>query len=478
MQGVRIPVVRRDLRAVWLSLCWRVELRRHCRLKLWMPLWIILLSEPHGFSQKPGTGRQERALGVLQSLSAPADGLPELKRQVDALVAQLGGEQFIEREKANRALSEMPPAIVPILRSAARGKSGDVASRVRGIMVRLEKKRGRASERVNDAVDVLIAAKDKRLFPPLLKLMDEDDARLRYCAAYGIRRASGQAFGFDAHGDAAARARALARWNRWWARSEVGFDFAQSSNSKQPLGVVIADDSGKEIVLVDMLGNVLWSRAVAETPQSASVLANGNYLIAHKQGAVEYDRHHKKVSDIADGTMIYDIERLANGNTLLCYVSSGHVTEVDKAGRAVWKIDGLKSPGAALRQANGRTLISVNHGNRVIEVGQDGKISWEHGGLNNPSDVSRLANGNVLVAEWGNNRAFEVDRTGKEVWSYKHSGNVNGARRLADGTTVIAQDGAVVLVDANGQVKREIHRSKRKYGKVQVVPIPKVLPDP
>ena len=84
----------------------------------------------------------------------------------------------------------------------------------------------------------------------------------------------------------------------------------------------------------------------------------------------------------------------------------------------------------------------------------------------------------MLVGEWGANRAFEVKRSGKVAWEYKHDSNVNGALRLPDGTTAVSQPGAIVLVEKDGKSVRELFKSERKYGKIQLARVPKILPAP
>lgn len=438
--------------------------------------------EPEELETSPPIDHVERkAIAALRGVIDPFAADQELKDQIAALVEQLADGSYSRRESATEDLKQMNPSIAEFLRAANEDDDPEVAVRIKRINQFLKVKSGNIGETVNGALEVLFAKKNRVVIPLLLEMLHHDDERVRYYAAYGIRRATGQTRAFDPHADEAVRRKQLAEWKQWWKSAESGFEFLEPKGGSGEMGIVIANDTQKKIVLVDLKGKVLWERQLKLTPKSATILPNGHYLIAHDKGACEFDRDHKVVWDNKNAglgeKMTYDIQRLPNGNTLVSYVDDGHVTELTREGKVVWQIKGLKSPGAALRLPNGNTLISENHANQVIEVDQEQKTVWKMGPLKNPSDVDILPSGNILVAEWSANRAFEVNRAEKTVWSYQIKDNISSAHRLADGSTLVAQAGSVVIADDQGKELREVYKCNRKYGKVKLISLPLILPN-
>ena len=437
-----------------------------------------------GFAEEPASDKvdTDAALAILQRQVEPLSDPDAMRERVEQLVGSLDSDEFIEREKAVRKLSELPPRIKPILKAAAKGRSQEVVTRSKTVLRKLDERARAEANLAGGAIDDLIAAGDRRVVPLLLDLLESGDRTMRNFAAHGLRQASGKEFGFDAAGTPRERRMAIREFRGWWSESKDSFKFSDAARALSRLGVLIANDVSKEIVLIDLKGKVLWQRSVDLDIKAASLLPNGHYLVAHDMGACEFDRQHKKVWDTSKSglgnTMIYDVSRLKSGNTLLCYVSDGHVTELDPAGRVVWQIEGLSSPGAAERLTNGNTLICENHANRIIEVSRDKETVWEFGDLKNPSGVSSLASGSILVAEWGSKRAFEVTREKDVVWKHEIDAEVSTVSRLPDGNTIVAREGSITLADRRGKLVREIFQCDRRYGKASVVPIPKVLPKP
>jgi len=100
----------------------------------------------------------------------------------------------------------------------------------------------------------------------------------------------------------------------------------------------------------------------------------------------------------------HDVDRKANGNTLICAVSLNemftHPSRVDKQ---------IYMPNNSVR-------------NRVLEVNQRGNKIWEFSGLGMPHEVLELPNGNLLVADTTLDRVIEIDYEMKTIiWSWEPS---------------------------------------------------------
>jgi len=393
----------------------------------------------------------------VRTLTAAAE------RRVEQLIRDLGADSWRVREAATKALSAMDAAVATRVTAAAGSTDPEVATRAAVILKAIERRGAGAGTDLTPAIDTLAAVGDKTLVPALIGLLGHANASVRYAAEYGLRRTTQQRFGYSAFADPADRVAAAAKWRTWWAASKANFAFAKV-RSPTPAGVLIADSTGRRVVAVTLAGKAVWSRKVNGVPYCAAGLDNGHVIVGYASGpqhVVEYDRAFKPVWDTRavrlGAGMIYDVQRLPNGNTVIAYVGAGHVTELTPAGKVVWQMKGLKSPGAAERLPNGNTLIVENHGGRVLEADAAGKVVWQHGGMSNPCDAQKLPNGNVLICEWGKKRVIEVTPAGKVVWERKCAGNVSAARRLPDGTTVMAvRNEGVVVVDPAGKTTRKL----------------------
>lgn len=97
------------------------------------------------------------------------------------------------------------------------------------------------------------------------------------------------------------------------------------------------------------------------------------------------------------------IQKLRNGNYLLCSRSWDMVFEVNTEGKVVWTFGPhvVKQPHCSVRLENGNTLIFDNGNGRVIEVTRSHEIVWEYTGLSSyrGGSCQRLPNGNTLIVD-------------------------------------------------------------------------------
>jgi hypothetical protein len=108
-------------------------------------------------------------------------------------------------------------------------------------------------------------------------------------------------------------------------------------------------------------------------------------------------------------------QRLDDGNTLIgdnsgmLNNSSVRVIEVCHDKEIVWEYDdGLVGVYTIQRLENGNTLICDQFNDRVIEVTPAKDIVWTYGAIDEPGGVQRLENGNTLIGVFGENRVIEV----------------------------------------------------------------------
>lgn len=156
--------------------------------------------------------------------------------------------------------------------------------------------------------------------------------------------------------------------------------------------------------------------------RNARRLANGHYLVAHYGDQVvrEYDPEGRVVRSIPAAGGPHSAARLPNGNTL---VSCGDMPggarafEVDVNGKTVWQVKGDELPGVSLkfvagiqRLPNGNTLLCnwLGHGQfgkapHLIEVTPDKRVVWsfaDHEHMKTISSVQLLdVSGDVTRGE-------------------------------------------------------------------------------
>jgi hypothetical protein len=159
-------------------------------------------------------------------------------------------------------------------------------------------------------------------------------------------------------------------------------------------------------------------------------------------------------------TLPAGIERLPNGNTLICDAGAmgqpnARVIEVDINKHLVWAYvrSDIKWAHTARPTAEGNTLITATDSSRVIEVNPSGNVVWAmSAGLWHPNDAFRLADGNTLITDRDSDFVVEVDSGCNVVWSYNNLSGPHNGNRLANGHTLICNSNAnkVVEVDSAG----------------------------
>ena len=198
-------------------------------------------------------------------------------------------------------------------------------------------------------------------------------------------------------------------------------------------------DWNHRVIEVTPDGTIVWECNGFNRPVDAERLLNGNTLIADRED-------HRVIEVTPDCTIVWEYSteqyrtrganrnRTLNGNTLIA--SSGGVIEVTPDCTIVWEYGGIIFD--AERLSNGNTLITKYYDNRIIEVTPDSTTVWEYTVSSEPYDAERLSNGNTLITNYGNNRIIEVTPDGTIVWEYIGLSSPCDAERLSNGNTLIA----------------------------------------
>ncbi|MDA3926135.1 MAG: PQQ-binding-like beta-propeller repeat protein [Kiritimatiellae bacterium] len=201
-------------------------------------------------------------------------------------------------------------------------------------------------------------------------------------------------------------------------------------------GQILATGAGR-VLRLDAQGNVLWSFKGSNV-SDIWMLPNGNVLFADNQ-AKEVDPKTNKIvwsykSEFGKGGGVFGVQRLENGNTLVCENSTGRILEVDQDGKIVFELQmpfmekGSHNNLRTCRKLkNGNYLVAFKAKKLVREYTPDGKVVQEIKTSNVAFTAVRLPDGNTVVGHIDG--VSEFDRNSKVVWNFN-------AEDLPDGLKV------------------------------------------
>ena len=401
------------------------------------------------------------ARAFLKELVDPTPLPPAARRRAGKLLADVDNESWRVREAASKELVRMGPRAAPLVARAAKDATGELAVRAEQILAAYRAAQAHRPSLLNQAVDLLAGRKDKTVVDSLLVLLGHADGDIRHVTEYALRRITGKRFGYNAHAPEPERRAAARRWAAWWKAGRRTFAFDRAPAGRIA-GVLCRDISGRQLRLIDLEGKTLWSRRMASGLRYAAALPNGNLLFSRSgKGTYSLEEHDAagKVVWRTDGSVLgglpRDVSRLPSGTTLALDLTGRRAVEIDRAGRKiVWQYAlAATNFHSVQRLANGNTLLCSTSG-LAQEVSKAGKVVWSRTDLGATRDVHMLANGNLLVAQYVAGRVVELTRSGQEAWSWSPGVKVRcvAASRLPDGRTVVQAWGpGLFLVDAAGK---------------------------
>ena len=428
---------------------------------------------------RPSPAKIAEAKALLAKTIAPADKLTDATtKRIKELIGKLENPAWKVRESASAELLKSGPEILPLLNEVSNHKDLEVSDRVGVAIKAIQARVEDVGTELNPAINILAAVSDKKLIDMLLQLLDHASMSGRYTSEYALRRLTGKNFGFNTRDEPGVRKLAADKWRKWWKESKASFSYDKAKIKARSMALLISNNTSRTITAVTLAGKTAWSKVMRTTLYCATGTGNGNIIVGYSSGTKNIEEYNQKGTSVWSPTGVpngtggvFDIERLANGNTLIAYTHRGHVTEINAKGKVVWTMTGLKSPTSAQRLKNGNTLIAEHGSTRVIEVDRKNKIVWQKTGLKSPSDALALPNGNVLIGEYSGKRVLEVDRTGKIIWQRMCPAAVSGVCMLPDGTIAITNSKeGVILLRRDGKKIRQLLAHNGSWGKIRLVP--------
>lgn len=316
------------------------------------------------------------------------------------------------------------------------------------------------------AAEALLFGGDRTAVPVVIALLTEAPLSQSWQIEELLFRLAGEQPPAISLGDGslAARHKARAAWDAWWAKNGGRVDLARLGSGRGLVGLTLGVEySTNRVWECARDGSFRWEITTVQGPMEAWALPGNRVLIAAQNGVSECDFKGKVLRSFEGTAGATACQRLPNGNTFVCtynnvmefgrdgrkiyahnipgsnairkhrnghiiYTTHNEIVEMDTAGKMVRKVPlPPQSMWVGLDDVPGdRFMVANSSTGRVLEVSAAGKVLWE-GNVSGACGVSRLPNGHVLVA--GPNRVVELERGGKIVWEKKVTGYARRVHR-------------------------------------------------
>jgi hypothetical protein len=412
-------------------------------------------------------------------------------REIEALVRQLGDDDFEVRERASRQLIARGRAARPFLEKVLKNRDPEVARRASEALQLLEgdgdlqlqravlrllaktKPAGavetilrflpfEADQNVQEeglSALVVLGTKDGLLHPALVDSLREREPVRRGAAAFVVGRS----------GDASLRQKVFPLLAD--ADEDVRFRAIQ--------GLLAARERRAVPPLIDFLKTGVTEKAyLAEDILIRLAGENSPVISAGKGSPEERARWHGEWSKwwTANGEKV-DLARIDQapsylGYTLVCEMHGDRIWEVDRHGKVRWEMKGLAMPRDAQVLPGGRVLVAEVRNNMVTERDMTGKVLWQHN-FGDPSYVRRLPNGNTFLGN--HDHAVEITPKGDKVFEYAPTPRflIHSMNRKPNGNLVcLSMQGLLLEVDRSGKELRrfQLDNNNRNWSGVEGLP--------
>ena len=449
-------------------------------LRLALPLVLALMAPPTPADDAAAADEQ-----TLRTADLPTDGpglLDLLRKRIlsaadgrraEALIRELGDDDFDVREKATAELKAMGPPVWSLLRDALQDPDPEVCFRAQRCLTAI------AGADLPAAAQSAVVRTLGRLKPPgavavlLAVLPTLDDAELLddACQALASSAVSGgavdpalvQALADRSPLRRAAAGEALTRAGAADLRPAVEkllHDADPAVRQRVALALLGAHDKEAIPTLIDLL---------CETPRERSGpiedvlrLVAGDQAPSVSPGDDEASRRkcrdawqgwwkdHRAGLDLA----AIDLTHRRLGYTLVTEMdlkgTTCNLIEYDAGGKERWRIAGLRYAVDAQMVGADRVLVAEYIGRAVSERNAKGEILWQYHANSLVLGAQRLADGDTFVV--ARNQLIVLDKDGQEKTTLPRPNDVCAAAKFRDGSiALLTSGGALVHLDESGK---------------------------
>jgi HEAT repeat protein len=401
------------------------------------------------------------------------------REKVQALIKQLGDDDFGVRQRATLTLEGFGSSITPLLRQTLTIDDEEIKRRVRNCLEKIDKERSApllsvrarlvALRKPEGAVEVLLAYLP---FADDESTLDEVRAALAAVAVRGGKPDPALVKGLEdrlplRRGIAAEALVLGGAADQYPAVRKLLQDPEPLVRLRVALALEAKQDRLALPALIALLTEV--SPANAERVEERLRLVAGE--TAPDAVAGDDDDSRKMCRDAWDawwkknGERV-DLIRLGPRQQMMGYTvvveqhglmprRQGRVVELDRRGKIRWQIEGLMGPTDAQVLPGDRVLICEQNLQRVSERDLKGKVLWERQ-INQPVVAQRLPNGNTFIV--GRSQILEVDRSGKDIFTHdRQEGDIICGKKLRNGViTFVTNQGLCIRMDSSGKELKTI----------------------
>ncbi|HWY85343.1 MAG TPA: HEAT repeat domain-containing protein [Gemmataceae bacterium] len=420
------------------------------------------------------------------------------RETVRGLIRQLGSEVYRLREQAMAELIGRGPAVVEVLREAARDQDLEIARRVEKCLARIQDK-DIPAEALPAAARLLAARKPAGAVETMLAFLpfanndsvaDETRTLLALLARQGSEPypalIAGLADPLPVRRAAAAEAlcraglegqkpavRKLLADHDPFVRLRVAIALA---NARDKAAIAVLIDTLPRLTLTQawQAEDVLYRLAEGHSPPAVSLGADEAARAKCRDAWLAWWNEH---ADRVDLARLQEKPQLL-GYTLIVLLDIGRVMELGADNQTRWQVDGLILPLDAQVLPGDRLLVAEYNASRVTERNHKGDILWQKQ-IAGPLVAQRLANGNTFIAT--DSHVVEIDRADKKVFSFDMPAGekIMKAMKLPNGEIACLTDSArVVRFDTAGKVIHSYAIALSKFlfgGRIYMLPSGRVL---
>ncbi len=352
--------------------------------------------------------------------------------------------------------------------ASVRGAAGQALAKVAAARDAVRKLLADAQPGVRRRVAMaLLEARDKEAIPALVALTgsdSDDDAGVADDALTGL--AGEKAPEPVSSGDARAREKTKANWERWWKDAGPTFDLAKADLHSggrgmailgvQEVGVgkvgtakIIGFDAGgnkkftidsvrspthasmsrrdrviccevnyNRVIEVDLKGKIHATISVTQ-PLHAYRLRNGNLFVAARSGLFVYDKTNRQIHSFPQAVQVTSAYMFDDG-TMSVLMTNRQLVRLGKDGKEKGSVrlgTGISFSLYGLKPhflPDGGVVVPEYSQSMVRAYDKDGKLRWETS-VPRPSSVTQLPGGNYMITQRLSNQMTELDKDGKVV---------------------------------------------------------------
>jgi hypothetical protein len=440
-----------------------------------------------------------KSAGLLGSDQALVDYLrkralsPADRGHIKTLIAQLGDDSFVNRERASQSLVAYGMAAQPMLREALKNTDVEIARRAEECLQQI---RHESPALLTAAIRAVEVGKPPGAAQALLGLLPiaRDDGVPEIIAsaltAVAVRQGAADPVVNRALSDTdpvvrAGAANALLAARAPGARDQcVGLLHDPSPGVRVSVGSALARVGDRQAfpVLIDCLRHLSVEDASPVAELLERLAGTSAPLVSMGEDDTSRARFHAAWADWwSKHGKSADVKRLSGpasplGFTLMTLLDMGEAREVDRDNHVRWQITGLNFPLDIQYLPGGRVLTAEYEGNTVTERDLQGNVIWEKK-VDQPLVAERLANGNTFIATAV--QLIEVDRLGQIVFSTAppNGDRIMKAQKMANGEmacVLLSNTGGgntVTVLDPRGQEIRNFAVNlKTSGGRIDVLP--------